>query len=31
MLDQRDFVPIADGLIAGTAAQPELVGSRCRT
>jgi uncharacterized OB-fold protein len=30
MLDQRDFVPVADGLIAGTAAEPELVGSRCR-
>ena len=30
MLDQREFVPIAEGLIAGTAAAPQLVGSRCR-
>jgi len=29
MLGQRDFVPIAEGLIAGTADQPELVGSQC--
>ena len=29
MLDQRDFVPIADGLIAGTADEPELIGSAC--
>jgi uncharacterized OB-fold protein len=24
-----DFAPVADGLIAGTAAQPELIGSVC--
>ena len=30
MLDQREFVPIAEGLIAGTADEPELIGSRCR-
>jgi uncharacterized OB-fold protein len=29
MLDQRDFVPVAEGLIAGTAAEPELIGSAC--
>ena len=31
MLGQRDFAPIADGLIAGTAAEPRLIGSACRT
>jgi uncharacterized OB-fold protein len=30
MLDQREFVPIAEGLIAGTATEPELIGSACR-
>jgi len=30
MLDQREFVAVADGLIAGTAQQPELIGSSCR-
>lgn len=29
MLGQRDFVPVAEGLIAGTAAEPVLVGSAC--
>jgi uncharacterized OB-fold protein len=29
MLGERDFVPVADGLIAGTAAQPRLTGSQC--
>jgi uncharacterized OB-fold protein len=29
MLGQRDFVPVAEGLIAGTAAEPRLVGSQC--
>jgi uncharacterized protein len=30
MLGQRDVVPVADGLIAGTAAEPMLLGSECR-
>jgi uncharacterized OB-fold protein len=30
MLDQREFVPVAEGLITGTAAEPELIGSSCR-
>ena len=30
MLEQLDFVPVAEGLIAGTAAQPRLIGSECR-
>jgi uncharacterized protein len=30
MLDQREFIPVADDLIAGTAQEPELIGSRCR-
>jgi len=30
MLDQRDFTPVAEGLIAGTAAEPRLIGSACR-
>ena len=30
MLDQREFVPVAEGLIAGTAQEPELIGSSCR-
>ena len=30
MLGQRDFVPVAEGLIAGTAAEPRLVGSECK-
>ena len=30
MLQQLDFVPIADGLIAGTAQEPRLIGSECR-
>jgi uncharacterized OB-fold protein len=30
MLDQTDFRPVADGLIAGTADEPRLVGSECR-
>jgi uncharacterized OB-fold protein len=29
VLDQRDFVPVAEGLIAGTAREPELIGSAC--
>jgi uncharacterized OB-fold protein len=29
MLGERDFVPVAEGLIAGTAAEPRLIGSRC--
>ena len=29
MLDQREFIPVADDLIAGTAQEPELIGSRC--
>ena len=31
MLEQRDFVPVADGLITGTAAEPRLIGSECRS
>jgi uncharacterized protein len=31
MLGQRDFTPVADGLIAGTTAEPRLIGSACRT
>ena len=31
MLDQRDFTPVADGLIAGTADEPRLIGSACRS
>jgi uncharacterized protein len=31
MLDQRDFTPVADGLIAGTADEPHLIGSACRS
>jgi uncharacterized OB-fold protein len=31
MLDQREFVPVAEGLIAGTADRPELIGSACRS
>jgi uncharacterized protein len=30
MLEQVDFLPVADGLIAGTAAEPRLIGSECR-
>ena len=30
MPGQTDFVAVADGLIAGTADAPELIGSRCR-
>ena len=30
MLDQREFVPVAEGLIAGTAQEPERIGSGCR-
>ena len=30
MSQQTDFVAVADGLIAGTADAPELIGSRCR-
>jgi len=30
MLDQREFIAVAEGLIAGTAAEPELIGSSCR-
>jgi uncharacterized OB-fold protein len=30
MLQMLDFVPIADGLIAGTAQEPRLIGSECR-
>ena len=30
MLDQREPAPVADGLIAGTAAEPRLIGSECR-
>jgi uncharacterized OB-fold protein len=29
MLGERDFVPVAEGLIAGSAAEPRLVGSEC--
>jgi len=29
MLGQRDFVPVAEGLIAGTVAEPVLLGSAC--
>lgn len=29
MLEQTDFTPVADGLIAGTASEPQLVGSVC--
>jgi uncharacterized protein len=29
MLGERDFVPVAEGLIAGTAAEPRLIGSQC--
>jgi uncharacterized OB-fold protein len=29
VLDQREFTPVADGLIAGTAAEPRLIGSEC--
>jgi uncharacterized protein len=29
MLGQHEFVPVADGLIAGSADQPELLGSEC--
>jgi uncharacterized OB-fold protein len=29
MPGQTDFVAVADGLIAGTADEPELIGSRC--
>ena len=31
MSGRTDFVAVADGLIAGTADAPELIGSRCRT
>jgi uncharacterized protein len=30
MLGQREFTPVAEGLIAGTADEPRLVGSECR-
>jgi uncharacterized OB-fold protein len=30
MLDQREYTPVAEGLIAGTAADPQLIGSSCR-
>jgi uncharacterized OB-fold protein len=30
MLGQLDFVPVADGLMAGTAGEPRLIGSECR-
>jgi uncharacterized protein len=29
MLGERDFVPVAEGLIAGSAAEPRLIGSQC--
>jgi len=29
MLGQRDFAPVAEGLIGGTAQRPELIGSVC--
>jgi uncharacterized OB-fold protein len=29
MLGECDFVPVAGGLIAGTAADPRLIGSQC--
>src|SRR3954452_1151817 len=29
MLGQREFVPVADGLIIGTAEEPRLIGSAC--
>ena len=31
MLEQLDFLPVADGLITGTAAEPRLIGSECRS
>ena len=30
MPEQTDFLAVADGLMAGTADAPELIGSRCR-
>src|SRR5439155_634080 len=30
MLEQTDFTPVAEGLVAGTATHPELIGSACR-
>ena len=30
MLGQLDFRPVAEGLIAGTAEEPRLIGSECR-
>ena len=30
MLDSPAFVPVADDLIAGTADEPQLIGSACR-
>ena len=29
-MPELDFVPVADGLIAGTAEEPRLIGSECR-
>ena len=29
-MPELDFLPVADGLIAGTAAEPRLIGSECR-
>ena len=29
MLEEREFLPVAEGLIAGTAGEPALVGSAC--
>jgi uncharacterized OB-fold protein len=29
MLGEGDFVPVAEGLIAGSAAEPRLIGSQC--
>ena len=31
MLEQLDFLPVADGLITGTSAEPRLIGSECRS
>ena len=30
MLDEREVVPVAEGLIAGPASRPELIGAACR-
>jgi uncharacterized protein len=30
MLDQRAFTPVAEGLLTGTAEEPQLLGAECR-